>query len=117
MGLIAQAWLGQASGSGDTGQLLVWIGALIVAVVIGTVALLMIRRRMVGQRLEDRHAFSTMEEMRAMVDRGEMSQEEYEQVRKAMIARVKAEPKPTGTPSRGSEVGDADRETDPPRGR
>lgn len=82
--------LAQTGGSvGDTGQLLIWIGALIVVVVIGTVALLFVRRNMINQRGEDPGGFATMEDMRAMVDRGEMSREEYEKVREAMIAKVR----------------------------
>lgn len=97
--------LAQTGGSsGDTGQLLIWIGALIVAVVIGTVVLLMVRRHMVGQRSEDQGGFATMEEMRAMVGRGEMSKEEYEQVRKAMIAKVRPS---QDSPDKGAgEIGD-----------
>jgi len=82
--------LAQTGGSsGNTGQLLIWIGALVVAVVIGTVVLLMVRRNMVNNRGEESDGFATMEDMRAMVDRGEMSKEEYEQVREAMIAKVR----------------------------
>ncbi|UYV11610.1 MAG: hypothetical protein NCW75_09900 [Phycisphaera sp.] len=83
--MLAQA----GRGGGDMGQMLIWVGVLIVAVVIGTIILLMIRRWMENQRREDPGAFTTMEDMRAMVDRGEMSKEEYEQVREAMIAKVR----------------------------
>ncbi|MFI4916557.1 MAG: hypothetical protein ACIAS6_08645 [Phycisphaerales bacterium JB060] len=89
MGLTGQFILAQASQQNDTGQFLAWVGALIVVVVLGTLALLFIRRRMVGQASDDPGGFSTMEEMRAMVARGEMSKDEYEQVRKAMIAKIK----------------------------
>lgn len=43
---------------------------------------------MMRQSGEGPAAFGTMEDMRAMVDRGEMSKEEFEQVRKAMIAKI-----------------------------
>lgn len=90
MGVAPRAMLAQAGqNGGDTGQLLIWVGALIVAVVIGTIVLLMVRRHMMRQSGEGATAFGTMEDMRAMVDRGEMSKEEYEQVRKAMIAKIK----------------------------
>lgn len=113
MDLSTPAILGQASSGGDTGQFLAWIGALIVAVVLGTIALLFIRRRMIGRADEDRNGFSTMEEMRAMVARGDMSQEEFEQVRKAMIDKMKASQKPAGDADRVSEADRPSRETEP----
>ncbi|MEQ8317015.1 MAG: hypothetical protein RIE77_14165 [Phycisphaerales bacterium] len=111
MELSAPAILGQAASGGDTGQFLIWVGALIVAVVIGTVVLLIIRRRMIGRADEDRGGFSTMEEMRAMVARGEMSQEEFDQVRKAMIDKIKAAKTEPQDGGRVSEAGPPDRET------
>lgn len=101
MGVTHHAILGQTTqGSGDVGQLLLWIGILIVAVVIGTLVLLMIRRHLGGHRRDDTAAFSTMEEMRKMVDRGEMSQEEFEQVRKAMAERIRQSPRAPEAPTR-----------------
>ncbi len=87
MGVTVLAQSGQ--NQGDMGQFLIWVGALIVAVVIGTIVLLVIRRKLSAQSAEDPGGFTTMEDMRAMVDRGEMSKEEYEQVRKAMIAKIR----------------------------
>ena len=96
MGLAHPAIMGQtAPGSGgDTGSFLMWIGILIVVVIVGTVVLLTVRKRMTAAEAQDRAGFSTMEEMRAMVARGEMTQEEYEQVRKAMIDKIR-QGKPT----------------------
>lgn len=99
MGLAGVLSLGQtapASG-GDTGRLLMWVGILIVVVMIGTIVLLMVRKRMMAVDAQDRAGFSTMEEMRAMVARGEMTQEEYEQVRKAMIEKIRQN---TGDPAK-----------------
>ena len=113
MDLSTPAILGQAGSGGDTGQFLAWVGALIVAVVLGTIALLFVRRRMIGRADEDRSGFSTMEEMRAMVARGDMSQDEYEQVRKAMIDKIKTSQNLAGDAGRVSEVDRQDRETGP----
>ncbi len=88
---------------GNTGQFLAWVGVLIVVVVIGTVVLLMVRRRMMDQSGEEPGGFTTMEHMRAMVARGEMSKEEYEQVRKAMITRIR---QPQTTPDQGDRQSD-----------
>lgn len=89
MGVAVEAMLAQTGRSGgDMGQMLIWVGILIVAVVIGTIVLLLIRRKMDVQRGEDPGGFTTMEDMRAMVDRGEMSKQEFEQVREAMIAKI-----------------------------
>lgn len=109
------AILGQAASGGDTGRFLAWIGALIVVVVIGTVALLFVRRRMIGRSDTDQGGFSAMEEMRAMVARGEMSQEEFDQVRKAMIDKIKASKNQPEDGGRVSDAGPSDRETRAPR--
>jgi uncharacterized membrane protein len=90
MGVAISPFLGQTTqGGGDVGQLLMWVGILIVAVVIGTIVLLIIRRHMGANRSDETAAYSTMEQMRTMVDRGEMSQQEFEQVRKAMAERIR----------------------------
>lgn len=117
MGVTGHLILAQASQQNDTGQFLAWIGALIVVVVLGTLVLLFVRRRMVGQAGEEPGGFSTMEEMRAMVARGEMSKDEYEQVRKAMIAKIKdqspASPPATKREDGVSQEPPKDRETGP----
>lgn len=91
MGLALLSILGQTTtGSwGDVRQVLVGVGILIAIVFVGTFVLLMFRKRMMAGSTQDQAGFSTMEEMRAMVARGEMTKEEYEQVRKAMIDKVR----------------------------
>lgn len=103
MGVAVDVLLAQAGRSGgDMGQFLVWVGILIIVVVIGTIVLLLIRRKMETQRGEDPGGFTTMEDMRAMVDRGEMSKEEYEQVRKAMIEKIQQSKNAPGEQTRES---------------
>jgi len=117
MGLAAVPILAQAaSGSGsDVGRILMWVGILIVIVVVGTIVLMTVRKRIMMGSAQGREGFSTMEDMRAMVARGEMTQEEYEKVRKAMIAKMRGTNGTTPAPddaktSRGQAVaGDGDR--------
>ncbi|MGD1917254.1 MAG: hypothetical protein ACFCBV_13855 [Phycisphaerales bacterium] len=86
--VLAQA--GRGSGQ-DLGQFLLWVGILIVVVVIGTLGLLMLRRRLGASGDQGHDGFSAMEQMRAMVERGEMSQEEFDQVRKSMAAKIRSD--------------------------
>ena len=91
MGLIVEAMLAQSTPGtwGDLGRMLAWIGVLIVVVVFGTIALQILRKRANAYRTQADDGFSTMEELRSMVARGEMSKEEFEQVRKAMAAKIR----------------------------
>mgnify|MGYP001041347919 CR=1 FL=1 len=94
MGVMAATVLAQASpgSGGDVGRFLAWIGILIVVVVLGTIVLLMLRKRLDTHRNQADDGYSTMEEMRAMVARGDMSQEEFDKVRKAMAAKIRPNP-------------------------
>ncbi|MEQ8844041.1 MAG: hypothetical protein RIB58_04225 [Phycisphaerales bacterium] len=108
MGLSLDAIVAQSSpgSGGDTGRFLAWVGILIAVVVVGTVFLVLLRKHVLTHRGEERSGFATLEEMRTLVARGEMSKEEYEQVRKAMIAKVRSSPESTEkaapTPDDGS---------------
>ncbi len=108
MELTASIVLAQAGGGSgqDIGQFLVWVGVLIVIVVFGTIGLLLLRRRLGVSGDQGHDGFSEMEQMRAMVDRGEMSQEEFEQVRKSMVAKIRsgADQPAGGSKELGSEV-------------
>ncbi|MEO1007948.1 MAG: hypothetical protein AAFX79_05240 [Planctomycetota bacterium] len=93
MGRLGGVPLAQAGGGtgSSTVDVLAWVGILILAVLVLAVVLPLARRKLLGRESEDAAPLGSMEEMRAMVDRGELSAEEYEQVRRAMIAKVRGE--------------------------
>lgn len=93
MGLAAVVNLGQnaTGGGGDIGPYLLGVGILLVVVVLSTIVLLWVRRKMLESSNQGQTGFSTMEELRSMVDRGDMTKEEYEQVRKAMIDKIRSQ--------------------------
>lgn len=76
-----------AQSSTPTGQILLWVFVLIVVIVVGGLAVLELRRRLLSK---DRGSMSAglMDEMRTMHARGELSDEEYDRVRKRMAARA-----------------------------
>ncbi len=70
-------------------QVIIIIGILIALALIGGTAILILRRRLFQKETDDGVAGSLFEQLRGMRDRGEISPEEFEQTRQAMIRRVK----------------------------
>lgn len=70
------------------GQMLPWIIALIVLILAGGVVVLYIRHRFFG--VEDKHTApgNLTEQLRDMRDRGELTDDEYEQARLVVVARA-----------------------------
>jgi len=120
-------------------DLLKWIGLLIVLVVAGGWAVMHIRRRLFE---EDKHEpLGVLEHLRQAVRDGEMTQEEFEQAKKAMSAKLRGEPdaapkapnlkpdpkpdpprsgdkpaQPPGGADEAPDAGPADSPDDPPKG-
>jgi hypothetical protein len=95
--------LAQQSSAGDLFfQILPWLGILVGVIVVGTIAVILIRRYMDRDAVSDVGGF-LLHDLRAMHARGELTDEEYEQAKAAMIGRVKeaktADP-PSGTIAR-----------------
>ncbi|MFK7883443.1 MAG: hypothetical protein AB8F26_04580 [Phycisphaerales bacterium] len=74
--------------SNSTGVLL-WAGILIVVAMIGGFIITMVRRNMLGDHARD-DAGSMMEQMRKMVERGQMTQEEFDLAKKTIIEKARA---------------------------
>lgn len=74
-------------GQTPTGQILLWVFLLIVLIVVGGLGVMALRRRLLSK---DRGTDTSglMDDMRAMHARGELSDEEYDRVRKRMAARA-----------------------------
>ena len=70
------------------GEMLPWLVALLGASLVGGVLLFWLYRRFVADSGPDETAAGFMGELRAMRDRGEISDDEFEQTRLAMIAKA-----------------------------
>lgn len=77
---------------------LVWVGVLIALVVILGLVVVVIRRRLLSNQAPGPAGLTLMETLRDARDRGEMTQEEYETVRKRLAERLSREPPPTRRP-------------------
>lgn len=73
----------------DPTDILIWVGALIGAVVVLTVVLLWIRNVMNKAATQDVSASSVMDSLRAMRDRGEMTEGEFETIKRQMNEKVR----------------------------
>jgi len=81
--------------SPTTGVLL-WAGVLIVVAMIGGIVIVVFRRRMLSNDSGTSDA-TLMEQLRGMVERGEMTPEEFDRARRKIIERASADrPKPPG---------------------
>jgi len=78
---------GGGPASRDVGPLLLWIGVLIIAV-IGMFLVVMMVRRWLLARDGGMSEGVQMETLRELRDRGALSQEEYEKVRRTMADRM-----------------------------
>ena len=72
------------------GDVLLWVGILVVVVVVGGIGILAIRRRLLAKDDGSANSAGFLEELRAMHRRGEISTEEFEATRRAMTAKIKA---------------------------
>lgn len=77
-------------GSSGPGEVLLWIGVLIVVTIAAGLLVKAIRRNMLGSDSEDEDEGTLMEKLAAMRDRGEISDQEYELTLRTMKARLKA---------------------------
>ena len=81
-----------APSEGSRERLLVLCGVLIALCIAGGVVILLLRRRLFSNASDQAESASLMEQLRSMRDRGEMSPEEFEQTRQAMIRKLKNPP-------------------------
>lgn len=84
--IIAQS----APTKGDILPVMGWLGLLIVVTVVGGLVVLALRKRMLAKASPAADEASLMDSLRAMRDRGEMTSEEFEATRRAMIERMKS---------------------------
>jgi len=78
----------QAS-SASSMSAVMWVGVLIVVAVVGGLAILYLRRRVLAEAGDADAQGGLMESLRAMRDSGEISQQEFDAARSSMLRRVK----------------------------
>jgi hypothetical protein len=78
----------QSAKSPPLGSVLVWVGVLMTVTLLGGLAVLWYRKQLLSKSTES-DAGSMMEEFRRMRDSGEMSIEEFEATKRAMVAKLR----------------------------
>ncbi len=71
------------------GSILLWVVVLIAVVLVGAIGIFALRRSMFSDLSSHADNAGLLEQMRAMVERGEMTQAEYDQARHAMVEKAK----------------------------
>jgi hypothetical protein len=89
-----------AQGSRSQTDALLWIGVILFATIAGGFVVLMMRRRLLAPRDSAADHAGIMDSLRAMRDRGELSQAEFEAARRSMIEKAMSR-KPQATPGKG----------------
>lgn len=79
-----------AATEGGAPRVLAWVVVLIAMVLSGAVAVLLIRRRVLGGQSVSDGTEGLMQSLRRLRDEGRMTHEEYEAARRSMAKRVSA---------------------------
>lgn len=103
---------------GAVGSVMLWLGVLLVAVLVGGFALLILRRQILDSGAEDGGFGFDLRALRAMRDRGEISEEEFETARAGIIGALSGDrssttPTPVRTPRAPWPVSPAERRAEP----
>lgn len=77
-------------GASPTSGVLLWVGILIVLAMLGGLAMLMVRRSMLGELPDAGADGGLMDRLRGMVERGEMTRAEFDQARRTIVRRAGA---------------------------
>lgn len=111
--IIFEAPVAAATGASSRAlpELLPWLGGLVLATVVGGVILMRLRR---GVRDGESGASGlgfTLHDLREMHARGELSDEEFQRARSAMVDRVRGRPEDDGTPDGSAAAEEAPHDT------
>ncbi|HYF15139.1 MAG TPA: SHOCT domain-containing protein [Phycisphaerales bacterium] len=82
--LVAQSGASQSAAT----NAVVWVVVLMAAVLGGAIAILLLRRRLLSRDAPGAADGSMIDQMRAMRDRGQMTDEEFDRLRKAMARKA-----------------------------
>ena len=88
------------SGNTTSVEVLMWVGALIVAVLILGIIILLIRRKLFTR--DESSATGVLDELRRMHNTGQMTTAEYEAARKSFTARIAAKMPDSPAPRRAA---------------
>ncbi len=80
------------------GRLLPWLAGLLAVAVAGALLMLWTRRMAVGKPPAGRREGFELDDLRSLLDRGEISPEEYDRARRRMVDRARGS-RPAGKPS------------------
>jgi hypothetical protein len=89
----------------DSGGVFLWVAILIAIILIGFVLLMWLKRRIFSDAAQEQSG-GLMDSLRQMRDSGQISKEEYDATRKAMIARMASvDPGPAAKPLKKPQSG------------
>lgn len=71
-----------------TGAVLLWVAVIIGVVLASSLLILIIRRRLLGPAKDDSAALGLMDQLRHMLQRGEITQDEFDRTRRAMVTKA-----------------------------
>lgn len=84
--MLAQA----AAGASSSFSVLLWVGVLVVLAVVGGVAVLAFRRKLLGPGSDTPPEEGLMDSLRRMRDSGQLTKEEFDAARKSMAMKAAA---------------------------
>lgn len=71
-------------------SVLLWVGVLIAVILVGSLGVFALRRSVLGDAAPGGDDAGLMERMRRMVERGEMTQDEYDAARRSIVEKARA---------------------------
>lgn len=72
-------------------SVLLWVAVLIALLLVGTIGVFALRRSILADRGGSPDHGGLMEQMRRMVDRGEMTQDEFDLARRTIVEKARAD--------------------------
>jgi len=87
-----------------TNDVLFWVALLLGAVLAASVAILALRKSLFAPEAKAEDPGSLMDQVRAMRERGEISEAEYDQVRRKLVAKAASRPSEKGGAVRAGDV-------------
>ena len=75
-------------GAADTSRIVFWVALLIGVVLVGSIAVFIVRRKLLSKDVSTGDDLGVLDSLRAMRDSGTMSDEEYAAARKAIVEKA-----------------------------
>lgn len=91
--------LSQSDPSSDVRRIIVVVGLLVLVLVAAGALLMKARRRLLGDATDESGAPLTLHDLRAMHARGDLSDEEFERAKAAIVGAARSRPGPPKAPS------------------